>query len=71
MTNVMTDIRALRDSLVCSTDHEGGSREMQKLQFDVHRYENVIPVYLARIKDAEKAKDFFENSGNPLRASNI
>jgi murein L,D-transpeptidase YcbB/YkuD len=72
MTNVMTDIRALRDSLACSTDHEGGSRDMQRLQFDVHRYENVIPVYLARIKDAEKAnQDFFGNSGNPLRASNI
>jgi hypothetical protein len=45
---------------------------MQRLQFDVQRYENVIPVYLARIKDAEKAnQDFFGNSGNPLRASNI
>jgi hypothetical protein len=55
MTNVMTDIRALRDSLASSADHEGGSREMQRLQFDVHRYENVIPLYLARIKDAEKA----------------
>jgi hypothetical protein len=28
---------------------------MQRLQFNVQRYANVIPVYLARIKDAEKA----------------
>jgi hypothetical protein len=55
MTNVMTDIRALRDSLTCSADHDGGSQEMQRLQFDMHRYENVISVYLARINDAEKA----------------
>jgi hypothetical protein len=55
MTNVMTDIRALRNSLASSADLEGGSRKMQRLQFDVQRYENVIPVYLARIKDAEKA----------------
>jgi hypothetical protein len=55
MTNVMTDIRALRDLLTGSADHDGNSREMQRLQFDVHRYESVIPVYLTRMKDAEKA----------------
>jgi hypothetical protein len=38
MTNAMADIRALQDSLTGSPDRGGSSREMQSLQFDVHRY---------------------------------
>jgi hypothetical protein len=53
MKNVMTDIRALKDSITSSAEHNNNSREMQQLMFEVAQYENVLPIYRARIKDTE------------------
>jgi hypothetical protein len=55
MKNVMTDIRALKESMAVSADHNVNSREMQQLRFEVAQYESVIPVYRARIKDTKDA----------------
>jgi hypothetical protein len=53
MKNVMTEIRALKDSMTSSAEYNTNSQEMQQLRFQVAQYENVLPVYQSRIKDTE------------------
>ncbi len=53
MKDVMADIKALKESMAVPTDHGSNSREMQRLKYEVAQYESVIPIYLAKIKDAE------------------
>ncbi len=53
MKNVMTDIRALNDSMVASAEHSTNSSEMQRLWVQVERYDQVIPVYQVQIKDVQ------------------
>ena len=54
MRNVMTDIRALNDSMVASAEHSTNSAEMQRLRFQVERYEQILPVYEAQISDTRE-----------------
>ncbi len=51
----MADIRTLQDSMAVSADHGDNSQEMQRLKYEVSQYEDVIPIYRARIKDMEDA----------------
>jgi len=53
MKDVMADIESLKESMSVPAEHGSNSREMQRLKFEVTQYESVIPIYLARIKDAE------------------
>jgi hypothetical protein len=53
MKNVMADIRALNASMVASAEHCTNSNEMQRLRVQVERYDQVIPVYQAQIKDVQ------------------
>jgi hypothetical protein len=53
MRDVMADIKAFKESIAVPADHGFSSREMQRLKFEVAQYESVIPIYLAKIKDAE------------------
>jgi hypothetical protein len=46
MKNVMADIRALNDSMVACAEHSTNSGEMQRLRFQVERYEQVIAISL-------------------------
>jgi hypothetical protein len=55
MRDVMADIKALKESIAEHADHGFISREMQQLKFEVAQYESVIPIYLAKIKDAEES----------------
>jgi hypothetical protein len=59
MRNVMADIRALNDSMVASAEHSTNSSEMQRLRFQVERYEQVIPVYQAQITDTQERNKKF------------
>ena len=54
MKNVMADIRALNASMVASAEHSTNSNEMQRLRFQVDRYEQVIPVCQVQIKDLKE-----------------
>jgi hypothetical protein len=54
MRNVITDIRVLKDSMVSSAEDSTNSNEMQQLRFQVERYEQIIPVYQAQIKDTQE-----------------
>jgi hypothetical protein len=47
MRNVMADIRELNDSMVAFAEHSTNSAEMQRLRFQVERYEQILPVYEA------------------------
>ncbi len=54
MKNVMADIRAFNESMKSSAEHGMKSCEMQRLRFQVDRYEQVIPVCQAQIKDLKE-----------------
>ncbi len=54
--NVVMDIRALKESITVSAEHNVNSREMQQLRFELAQYESVIPIYRSRIKYAEDLK---------------
>ena len=43
MKNVMADIRALNDSMIASAEHNTNSNEMQRLRFQVERYDQIFP----------------------------
>ncbi len=54
MKNVMADIRKLNASMAVSAGHGSGPREMQRLRFQVERYDRIFPVYQAQIKDMKE-----------------
>ncbi len=54
MKNVMSDIRMLNDSMVASTEHSTNSSEMQRLRFQVERYDQIFPIRQAQVKDMEQ-----------------
>ncbi len=54
MKNVMADIRELNASMVASAEHGSISNEMQRLRFQVERYDQIFPVYQAQIKDMKE-----------------
>ena len=51
MSNVMADIRALKDSMVSSAEHRMSSGEIQRLRFQVERYDQIFPIHQAQIND--------------------
>jgi hypothetical protein len=54
MKNVMSDIRTLNDSMVASAEHSTNSSEMQRLRFQVERYDQIFPICQAQIKDMKQ-----------------
>ena len=54
MRNVMADIRALNDSMVASAEHCTNSDTMQQLKVQVERYEEILPICQAQVKDKEE-----------------
>jgi hypothetical protein len=53
MKNVMTEIRALKDSMTSSAEHSTNSQEIQQLRYQAAQYESVFLIYQSRIKDTE------------------
>ncbi len=53
MQAVMEDIRTLKNSVSSSSELDQNSQEMKRLRFQVAQYENILPVYQSRLKDAE------------------
>jgi hypothetical protein len=53
MQAVMADIRALKDSVISTSDLDQNSPEMKRLRFQVTQYESIIPVYQSRLQDTE------------------
>jgi hypothetical protein len=53
MKNAMADIRALSDSMVASAEHSTNSSEMQRLRHQVERYDQILPICQAQVKDME------------------
>jgi hypothetical protein len=53
MQAVMSDIRPLRNSMASASELDQNSQEMKRLRFQVAQYENILPVYQSRLKDAE------------------
>jgi hypothetical protein len=54
MRNVMADIRALNDSMVASAEHGTNSDTMQQLKVQVERYEEILPICQAQVKDMKQ-----------------
>ncbi len=54
MRDVMADIRALNDSMVASAEHSTSSAEMQRLRFQVGRYEQIIPLCQGQLEDVKE-----------------
>ncbi len=54
MKNVMADIRALSDSMLASAEHSTNSSEMQRLRHQVERYDQILPIRQAQVKDLEQ-----------------
>ncbi len=52
MKNVMSDIRVLNDSMIASAEHS--TSEMQRLRFQVERYDQIFPIFQAQVKDMEQ-----------------
>ncbi len=50
----MADIRALNDSMVASAGHNANSDTMQQLEIQVERYEEILPICQAQVKDMER-----------------
>jgi hypothetical protein len=51
MRKVMEDINALKASMESAAGQRDTTDEMQQLKHQVSRYESVLPVYAARLKD--------------------
>ena len=57
MKSVMKDIREINASMVVSAENGSVSGEMQRLRFQVERYEQILPLIQAQLRDAqEKSK---------------
>ncbi len=54
MRNVMKDIRELNASMVVSAEHGSVSSEMQRLRFQVERYEQILPLIQAQFNDTQE-----------------
>jgi hypothetical protein len=54
MKNVMKDIREINASMVVSAEHGSVSGEMQRLRFQVERYEQILPLIQAQFNDTQE-----------------
>ncbi len=50
----LDEFTSFRNSITASAEQNVGTKELQQLKFQVEQYENVLPVYVSRLKDNEE-----------------
>jgi chromosome segregation ATPase len=69
MKKVMKDINALKASMESAAGQRDTTDEMQQLKHQVSRYESVLPVYAARLRDTESMNEKLNKKKHDLSKS--